>query len=170
MCCVLADGFYLSPYGGVGRKSLSRWVLRSTWHLCESLAAIVVQCVLWSIASGMITYLTFSCDEQTWRAIWYTASKSDECKTHDCIRYLKCISNNRNHPNEGIRRDCNPSNTNCKTNNHPALLPRFFRHIRDGEKIHHVDWKAKEPAKSSRQPLRWIKWHPYRETWYGLVF
>ena len=22
MCCVLADGFYLLPYGGVGRKSL----------------------------------------------------------------------------------------------------------------------------------------------------
>ena len=105
--------------------------------------------VLWSIGTGMITQLTFSCDEQTWRAIWYTASKRDECKTHDCIRDVKCISNNSNHPNEGIRRESKPSNTNYKRNSHP-LLARFLLHIRDGEKICYVDWKAKEPAKSSR--------------------
>lgn len=152
--------FILYCYGRVGRiLTLARWVLRSTWHLSESLVTIAVQYVLCSIATGMIRHLTFSCNEQTWRAIWYTASKSDECKTHDGIRDLKCIPNDSNHPNEGVRQGCNPSNTDYKRNGHP-LLARFVLHIRDGEKIRYVDWKAKEPAKSSCQPLRWIKWRP----------
>lgn len=86
-------------------------------------------------------FLTFLCHKKTWQAVWDTASKRDEWKTHYGVRDHKRVSNNGNHPNKYVRGESYPYDTNQKRKGH-VLLAGFFLYIWYGEVKRKVDWKA----------------------------